>query len=39
MKTLTLQVGLKVVAHGEVRTTVSGAALIEADEVNRGTLE
>jgi len=39
MKKLKLQVGSKVVAHGEVRTTVLGTVLIEAHEVNRVALE
>ena len=39
MKKLKLQVGSKVVAHGEARMTVLGTALIEAHEVNRVTLE
>jgi hypothetical protein len=39
MKKLKLQIGSRVVAHGEVRTTVLGTALIEAHEVNRVTLE
>jgi len=39
MKKLKLKLGSKVVAHGEVRTTVLGTALIEAHEVNRVTIE
>jgi hypothetical protein len=39
MKKLKLEVGSKVVAHGEVRTTVLGTNMIEAHEVNRVTLE
>jgi hypothetical protein len=39
MKKLKLQVGSKVVAHGEARLTILGTALIEAHEVNRVTLE
>jgi hypothetical protein len=39
MKKLKLQVGSKVVAHGEARMTILGTALIEAHEVNRVTLE
>ena len=39
MKKLKLHLGSKVVAHGEVRTTVLGTALIEAHEVNRVTIE
>jgi hypothetical protein len=39
MKKLNLQVGSKVIAHGEARTTVLGTSLIEAHEVNRVTLE
>ena len=39
LKKLKLQVGSKVVAHGEARTTILGTVLIEAHEVNRVTLE
>jgi hypothetical protein len=39
MKKLKLQVGSTVVAHGPVRTTVLGTALVEAREVNRMTLD
>jgi hypothetical protein len=39
MKKLNLHVGSKVSAHGEARTTVLGTSSIEADEVNRVTLE
>ena len=39
MKKLKLQIGSKVVVHGEARVTVLGTALIEAHEVNRVTLE
>ena len=39
MKKLKLRVGSKVVAHGDVRTTVLGTALVEAHEVNRITIE
>jgi len=39
MRKLKLDVGSKVVAHGEARTTVLGTALIEAHEVNRVTIE
>jgi len=39
MKKLKLDVGAKVVAHGKVRTTVLGTALIEAHEVNRVTID
>jgi hypothetical protein len=39
MKKLKLQIGSKVVVHGEVRKTVLGTVLIEAHEVNRVTLE
>ena len=39
MKKLKLDVGSKVVAHGEVRMIVLGTPLIEAHEVNRVTLE
>jgi hypothetical protein len=39
MKKLNLQVGSKVFAYGEARTTVLGTSLIEAHEVNRVTLE
>ena len=39
MKKLKLEVGSKVVAHGEMRMTVLGTPLIEAHEVNRVTLE
>jgi hypothetical protein len=39
MKKLKLDVGSRVVAHGEARTTVLGTALIEAHEVNRVTIE
>jgi hypothetical protein len=39
MKKLKLDLGSKVVAHGEVRTTVLGTALIEAHEVNRVTID
>jgi hypothetical protein len=39
MKKLKLDVGSKVVAHGEMWMTVLGTPLIEADEVNRVTLE
>jgi hypothetical protein len=39
MKKLKLEVGSKVVAHGEARTTVLGTTMIEAHEVNRVTLE
>lgn len=39
MKKLKLEVGSKVVAHGEVRMTVLGTPLIEAHEVNRVKLE
>ena len=39
MKKLKLDVGSKVTAHGEVRMTVLGTALIEANEVNRVTLD
>jgi hypothetical protein len=39
MKKLKLEVGSKVVAHGEARMTVLGTVLIEANEVNRLKLE
>lgn len=39
MKQLKLQIGSKVVAHGEARLTILGTALIEAHEVNRVTIE
>jgi len=39
MKKLKLEVGSKVVAHGEMRMTVLGTPLIEAREVNRVTIE
>ncbi len=39
MKKLQLEVGSKVVAHGEMRMTVLGTPLIEAHEVNRVTLD
>jgi hypothetical protein len=39
MKKLKLEVGSKVVAVGELRMTVLGTPLIEADEVDRVTLE
>src|SRR5882672_6256109 len=39
MKKLKLDVGSKVVAHGEVRMTVLGTPLIKAREVNRVTIE
>ena len=39
MKELKLEVGSKVIAHGESRMTVLGTPLIEAREVNRVTLE
>jgi len=39
MKKLKLEVGSKVVAHGESRMTVLGTTLIEAHEVNRVTLD
>jgi hypothetical protein len=39
MKKLKLKVGSKVIAHGELRTTVLGTPLLEAREVNRVTLE
>jgi hypothetical protein len=39
MKKLKLDVGSKVTAHGESRVTVLGTALIEAEVVNRVTLE
>jgi hypothetical protein len=39
MKKLKLQVGSKVVAHGDARTTVLGTTLMEAHEVNRMALE
>jgi hypothetical protein len=39
MKKLKLEVGSKVVAHGEARMTVLGTSLIEAHEVNRVTLD
>jgi len=38
MKKLKLEVGSRVVAHGESRMTVLGTPLIEAQEVNRVTL-
>jgi len=38
MKKLKLEVGSQVVAHGELRMTVLGTALIEAHEVNQVTL-
>ena len=39
MKKLTLEVGAKVIAQGDARMTVLGTVLIEADEVNRMTIE
>ncbi len=39
MKKLKLDVGSKVVAHGETRMTVLGTPLIEAQEVNQVTLD
>lgn len=39
MKKLKLEVGSKVVAHGDARMTVLGTALIEAHEVNRVALD
>lgn len=39
MKKLKLEVGSKVVAHGELRMTVLGTPLLEAHEVNRMKLE
>jgi len=39
MKKLKLDIGSKVIAHGESRVTVLGTALIEAETVNRVTLE
>jgi len=39
MEKLKLDLGSKVVAHGEVRMTVLGSAMIEAHEVNRVTIE
>ena len=39
MKKLNLKVGSKVSARGEVRMTILGTALVEADEVNRVVIE
>jgi hypothetical protein len=39
MRQLGLEVGSKVVAHGELRKTVLGTSLIEARDVNRVTIE
>jgi hypothetical protein len=39
MKKLKLEVGSKVLAHGEMRMTVLRTPLIEAHEVNRVTIE
>jgi hypothetical protein len=39
MTKLKIQIGSRVVAHGEARLTILGSALIEAHEVNRVTIE
>ena len=39
MKQLKLDVGSKVIAHGDTRVTVLGSALIEAHTVNKVSLE